>query len=123
MSEIELTQRINSLEKELGILKGQKYESMKRTAVDCIRSSYPNADERMDMVYESACLHVQVSDADTQSDVNRKIEEEVRSICRKYNLQEPSNSSVDIKDYWDKMQRKEEGDRKYAEEVRNSFAK
>lgn len=121
MGEFEMMQRIDALEKEVKALRGQKYDSMKQTAVDAICQKYPNLDDSFDMVFESACLHVQVEESDTQFDVNRKIEDEVRAICKKYKMEEPCNSREVFNKYIEKVKKQEEDNQRYAEELKQSF--
>lgn len=118
MGENEMMQRIAALESKIKTLESQKYENMKQVAVDVIFRKYPNLDERYELLLETACLRTQIAETDTQFDVNRKIEEEFLSVCKKAKVEDPSNSTLDVHKWLEDRQKKEADEAKNAEELK-----
>jgi len=125
MNEIEMMQRLAALESEVKTLKKQKFEGMKQVAVEAIRRKYPNLnlDDRYELLFESACHHVEIKESDSQFDVTSKIEAELRNVCKKANIEEPTTGNAIVESYLKKRQLKENDNQTYAEQVAESFAK
>lgn len=100
MNEIEMLQRIDALEREIVALKGQKYEDMKQQAAERISDRYKLGDD-YELLLESACRHIKVSDGDTLGDVTAAMESELKEICRKARKPEPADC-VGMIDAWAK---------------------
>ena len=64
-----------------------------------------------------------IKESDSQFDVTSKIEAELRNVCKKANIEEPTTGNAIVESYLKKRQQKENDDQTYAEQVAESFAK
>ncbi len=90
MLEQELTERITALENEVKALRGQKYEDMKQQAAERIADRY-RLDDSYLLLLESASRHISIGDTDTLSDVTARLEEELKSVCKRAGKTEPAD--------------------------------
>lgn len=100
MLEQELTERITALENEVKALRGQKYEDMKQQAAQRISDRYKLGDD-YELLLESAQRHIEVGNTDTLSDVTARLEEELKSVCKRAGKPEPADC-VGMIDAWAK---------------------
>ena len=113
MNEIEMLQRIDALEREIVALKGQKYEDMKQQAAERISDRYKLGDD-YELLLESAQRHIEVGDTDTLSDVTARLEEELKSVCKRAGKPEPADSVGMITNWAQERARVEASDIEYS---------
>lgn len=91
MNELEMTERITALENEIATMKAAKYENLKEQAAQRITDRY-RLDDSYLLLLESAQRHIEVGDTDTLSDVTARLEEELKSVCKRAGKPEPADS-------------------------------
>ena len=116
MNEIEMLQRIDALEREIVALKGQKYEDMKQQAAERISDRYKLGDD-YELLLESAQRHIEAGDTDTLSDVTARLEEELKSVCKRAGKPEPADSVGMITNWAQERARVEASDIEYARNI------
>ena len=91
MNELEMTERITALENEIATMKAAKYDNLKQQAAERISDRYKLGDD-YELLLESAQRHIEVGDTDTLSDVTARLEEELKSVCKRAGKPEPADS-------------------------------
>ena len=90
MNEIEMLARISALENEIATMKAAKYENLKEQAAQRISDKYRLSDD-YELLLESASRHISISDTDTLGDVTARLEEELKSVCKRAGKAEPAD--------------------------------
>ena len=100
MNEIEMLARISALENEIATMKAAKYDNLKEQAAQCIADKF-RLDDSYLLLLESASGHLTLDESDSQLSVNRKLEDEFLSVCRRAHKPEPA-TPVGLVEAWAK---------------------
>ena len=90
MNEIEMLARISALENEIAAMKAAKYDNLKQQAAERITDRY-RLDDSYLLLLESAQRHIEIADGDTLGDVTARLEEELKSVCKRAGKEEPAD--------------------------------
>ncbi len=108
--------RISALENEIAAMKAAKYDNLKEQAAQRISDKYRLSDD-YELLLESAQRHIEVGDGDTLSDVTTRLEEELKSVCKRAGKAAPASAVDMIQDWAQERARIEAADRLYSKNI------